>query len=125
MIRYSVLFSLLLLSAALIVLPSGCNDNSTGPSTTQTPNTSVDTLTLTIAMAGNIFTPASPTIAKHTTITRYNNSSITHTSTSNTSVWNTGDIAPGASKTTIYDTPGTFPYHCIYHPMMVGTITVQ
>jgi len=85
----------------------------------------MDTLAITITMAGNVFTPASPTIAKHTTITWYNNSGVTHTSTSHTGVWSTGDIAPGASKTTTFDTPGTFPYHCIYHPMMVGTITVQ
>jgi plastocyanin len=42
-------------------------------------------------------------------------------------VWNTGDMRPGVSSTTVFNTPGTFRFHCIYHSSMgmVGTITVQ
>jgi len=65
------------------------------------------------------------TIQKNTTITWKNNSGVTHTSTSNTGAWDTGDIASGASKTTTFATAGTFSFHCKYHAMMTGTITVQ
>ena len=120
--KFTVLFSLILTSATLLLL-GGCKDNSTNPNNSQPPP--AGSTTTTIALAGNVFTPASPTIAKHTTITWYNNSGVTHTSTSNTGIWDTGDIDAGNSKTTTFDSTGTFPYYCKYHPMMVGTITVQ
>jgi plastocyanin len=54
-----------------------------------------------------------------------NNDSTTHTSTSNGGVWNSGNIAPGGSFKVSFQSTGTFPYHCMIHPNMVGTVTVQ
>jgi plastocyanin len=118
--------ALLSLSGIFMVffLSGGCKDSSTNPTSDQnTVLTSRDTVT--ISMNGNSFNPANPTISKHTSVIWYNNSGVTHTSTSYTNVWSTGDIAPGGSKSTLFDAIGTFSYHCIYHSGMAGTITVQ
>jgi plastocyanin len=121
--RNKNVFYVLIATSAVFLYLNGCKDTSTGPAYTQPVMTGQNTVT--ISMAGSAFSPASQTITRHTTIIWNNNSGITHTSTSNTNVWNTGDIAPGGSATTTFDSTGTYPYHCRYHSMMVGTITVQ
>jgi plastocyanin len=35
-----------------------------------------------------------------------------------------GSIAPGQTFTYTFTSPGTYPYRCIYHPWMVGTVRV-
>jgi len=79
----------------------------------------------TVTMVYTSFSPSSLRIPKGTTVTWKNNDGVSHTSTSNTGIWDTGSIAPGGSSTTRFDTVGTFGYHCTIHPMMTGTITVQ
>jgi plastocyanin len=34
-------------------------------------------------------------------------------------------MAPGASFTQTFSTAGSFPYHCSFHPGMIGTVAVQ
>jgi plastocyanin len=115
--------------AMLILTVAGCNKDSssagtsypTGPATTP-----VVVPTNTILMAGMAFSPTTITVAKGTTITWKNDDGIAHTSTSDTGVWDTGNIPAGGSKTTVFATAGTFPFHCTYHSsMMRGTVTVQ
>jgi plastocyanin len=56
-----------------------------------------------------------------------NNDTMAHTATSDTGVWDTGTIQPGASSNpTPFNSPGTFPYHCSIHgaASMSGTIEV-
>ena len=71
------------------------------------------------------FSPASLTIPVHTTITWVNNSGVTHTATSYTGKFDTGNILNGGQGSFTFDTAGTYQYHCIYHPPMIATITVQ
>lgn len=47
-----------------------------------------------------------------------------HTATSDTGVWDSGDLAPGEQFTRIFDNVGTYPYHCSFHPTMRGTLQV-
>lgn len=81
----------------------------------------------TIVMGPTSFNPATLTVTSGTTITWRNDDSSVHTSTSDNNVWDTGDMRPGVSRTTVFNTPGTFKFHCVYHRAMgmVGTITVQ
>ena len=81
----------------------------------------------TVVMANTAFSPSTMTVPRGTTITWKNNDGIVHTTTSNTGVWNSGDVAPGSSKMVTFNTAGTFPYFCAYHQMMgmTGTIIVQ
>ncbi len=79
----------------------------------------------TVVMSNYAFSPTTVTVAKGTTITWQNNDGVAHTSTSDTGVWDTGNIPSGGSKTTTFDVTGTFPFHCSYHTMMTGKIVVQ
>ncbi len=112
--------ALIILSLAVI----GCKKNySSNPVTP----TGVTATTTTVQMMGTSFSPATITVPVGTTITWKNASNMPHTSTSDNGVWDTGNIAAGASATTKFSTAGTFPYHCTYHVAlgMVGTVVVK
>lgn len=47
------------------------------------------------------------------------------TVTENTGLFDSGVIAPGGSFTYTFTSPGVFGYHCVFHPWMVGTVTVM
>jgi plastocyanin len=47
------------------------------------------------------------------------------TASSDTGVFNSGTIGPGRSFTFMFPSTGTFPYHCNFHPGMVGSVVVQ
>ena len=92
--------------------------SSTGSSGAPPPNT--------VVMMNIAFNPGTLTVSKGTTVTWQNNDGISHTSTSDTGVWDTGNIAGGTSKTATFQNAGTFKYHCAIHgPSMSGTIVVQ
>ena len=121
--------NIVMLAGALMVFMilgvPGCASDSTNPyGTNQTPSNIPPN---TVVMAPGSFNPSSLTIAKGTTITWRNDDAVVHTSTSDSTGWDTGDVPAGASKTTVFNTSGTFKYHCTYHRTMgmVGTITVQ
>jgi len=101
----------------------GCKSDSENPGTSGQSNLPPNT----IAMSASVFSPATITVTAGTTITWQNFDNIVHTSTSDSTGWNTGDIQPGASKTAVFNTQGTFKYHCTYHRAMgmVGTVIVQ
>ncbi len=40
-------------------------------------------------------------------------------------LFDSGDIAPGATFEFTYSARGTYAYHCSIHPSMVGTITLN
>lgn len=71
------------------------------------------------------FSPNPIQIPAGSTVTWLNNTSLTHTATSDTGAWDTGDIASGQTSTAItFSTAGTFAYHCTIHPTMRGSIIV-
>lgn len=81
----------------------------------------------TVVMGSSTFNPATLTVARGTTVTWRNDDGTVHTSTSDNTGWDTGDMPRGATRTTVFNTAGTFKYHCNYHRAMgmVGTIIVQ
>jgi len=119
------MFVVTIAAAIIMVLAaSGCKSDSSyssGPSSNPPPPSTPNT----VSMGGSAFSPASMTISKGTTVTWKNNDSMVHTSTSDTGVWDTGDIGQGESRTTTFNTAGTFKYHCSLHSYMTGTIVVQ
>ena len=48
-----------------------------------------------------------------------------HTTTSDTGVWDSPELAPGATYSRVFSTAGSFPYHCRPHSNMLGTVTVS
>ena len=70
------------------------------------------------------FIPASLTVSVGTKVIWTNNGPSIHTVTSNTGIFNSGNIAVGQKWNYTFNTAGSFPYHCAIHPSMLGTVTV-
>lgn len=64
-------------------------------------------------------------IGVNSTVTWTNNDVAAHTVTSDSAIFDSGNINPGESWTYTFTTPGTYAYHCDYHPWMTGTVIVK
>jgi plastocyanin len=71
------------------------------------------------------FRPGTLTVAKGTRVKWTNKGAVTHTSTSNKGVWDSGSIAPGGTFSRVFKKAGTFKYHCTIHPTMTAKIVVS
>ena len=69
------------------------------------------------------FRPRNLTIARGTVVRWVNHGGRTHTTTSNTSLWD-HTLSPGETFRRRFRRMGTFAYHCSIHPQMTATITV-
>lgn len=63
-------------------------------------------------------------IGVNDTVTWVSHSLASDTVTGINSTLSSGSIAPGASFSYSFTKPGTYPYQCIYHPWMKGTVVV-
>jgi len=70
------------------------------------------------------FSPGNLTRPVNSTVTWYNGDTTTHTVTSDTGVFASPYLTPGASFSFKFTQRGTFPYHCEPHPSMTGTIVI-
>ena len=71
------------------------------------------------------FSPSSLTVSAGTTVTWKNQDAATHTVTSNTGVFDSGDMGTNTTFTWTFTTVGSYPYHCKFHSGMTGTIIVN
>jgi plastocyanin len=118
---------------ALVVLAlvgAGCRSDSSNPyasPTSPSPPSPTNTPANTVLMSGMAFSPATITVSAGTTVTWKNNDGYAHTATSDTGVWDSGNIVGGASASYKFTTAGTYPYNCTYHVAMgmKGTVIVQ
>lgn len=80
----------------------------------------------TITIKDYAFDPDLVTITAGSVVTWTNTSGQNHTVTSDTGdTLNSGPIGPGEPYGNLFDTPGTYTYHCAIHPdRMKGTIIV-
>lgn len=127
----------LTLIAALSVLAVACGSDYSSPSTpsptpapTPAPVQGGASSDITIpmgaeALGSRAFSPGNLEIGAGSTVTWTNTDSVSHTSTSNASGWDSGIIAPGRQFSFTYQNAGTFAYHCAIHPGMTGTVTVR
>ncbi|MDG6909943.1 MAG: cupredoxin domain-containing protein [Nitrososphaerota archaeon] len=65
------------------------------------------------------------TIGKDNTVFWTNGDSAAHTVTSDTGAFNSGNMNSGDTYQFTFTTPGTYTYHCSYHPYMQGTVIVE
>jgi plastocyanin len=71
------------------------------------------------------FSPRSLTLKTGQTVAWVNADTVPHTATSDSGVFKTAVIAPGATSAPItMNSVGVFPYHCEIHPSMKGTVVV-
>ena len=78
----------------------------------------------TVSISGYAFNPSSLNVTTGTTVTWTNNDSVTHTVTSDTNAFTSGDLSPGQTYSYTFNQAGTFAYHCGIHTYMHGTVTV-
>ena len=69
-------------------------------------------------------TQVGPTVTQQPAINWVNHDSLTHHFVSDSARFDTGDITPGGGGWAELNRVGTFPYHCVNHAWMVGTIVV-
>jgi plastocyanin len=68
------------------------------------------------------FQPAELTVHIGETVEWENQDLVSHTTTSNTGVWDSGPLAPDEKFTFVFNALGDFPYHCSFHPEMTGVL---
>jgi plastocyanin len=71
------------------------------------------------------FSPTTLKIKVGTTVTWKNMTMVSHTSTSDSGVWDSGIISPGGTFKFKFTQAGTYTYHCNIHPFMKATIIVS
>ena len=145
--RKLMLAGILLMALSLVLVLAGCS--TTTPAATPTPTpiaspTPAATLTPTpiasptltpittptpahdnVDISGFAFVPSTLTVSVGTTVTWTNNDSVSHTVTSNDNLFESGNLAKGATFSHTFNQKGTFNYHCSIHPSMTGKIIVE
>ena len=77
-----------------------------------------------VSMGAANFAPSQINVSVGDTVVWTNTSSMTHTVTANGGAFTSGTMQPGAVFSRTFTAPGTYSYHCQFHPDMVGTISV-
>lgn len=118
--------------AAAIVAAASCGSSNSSNSTTPTAPTSggnngtpVGIVAGARTMTTTAYSPNPLTINSGTTVTWTNQDSTSHTATSDSGVFSSGNVAPSGQFSFTFANKGTFTYHCTIHPNMVGTVVVQ
>lgn len=89
-----------------------------GPGPTAPAGTSV-------TMAGPRFSPSTIAIKAGQTVRWFNDDAMPHTVTASNRAWDSGNLLPGSSFARRFDSPGSYPYICRYHPWMQGLVVVS
>jgi plastocyanin len=115
------------IAGVLVVFTSGCGSADSGSSPTP-----LATLAATVTIQANArtlstfaFVPNPVTVSSGGAVTWSNTDTTTHDMISDTGIWDSGRIAPGARFDFAFPSKGTFPYHCAIHSGMVGTVVVE
>jgi plastocyanin len=78
----------------------------------------------TVSIKNMAFNPASLSVTAGATVTWTNSDTTIHTVTADDGSFNSGNIAIGATYSRVFNTAGTFSYHCTIHPEMTGKVMV-
>ena len=78
-----------------------------------------------VTIKGFAFQPAALEVAVGTTVTWTNQDTTGHTVTADDASFDSGTVNGGATFSQVFNTAGTFAYHCKIHSSMHGTITVK
>ena len=114
---YAIVFLMIVSSVSLV----SCGKSNGYGSMTTNPPAAANT----VSIANMSFSPANLTVAVGTTVTWTNNDAMDHTVTSDTGLFDSGDISDHKSYSRMFSTAGTYSYHCTIHPGMTGTISVK
>lgn len=139
----------LVLSLSLVLLGAGCasnpqtGQNPDGPATLTQPALTEQEAqptptapaaakpqpakTTSLTIISYQYSPATLKVKRGTKVVVTNKDGVAHTITSDNSGFDSGELNFNESVTidTTTLSPGTYPYHCVYHPNMKGTIVVE
>lgn len=118
--KTSALFKTASMAVALLIsftIFNGCKKTTETPTPTPTANE--------VLMQNSVFSPTTITVTVNTTVKWTNKDSYAHTVTSSTGLFDSGTIAAGGTYSRQFTTVGTFPYKCIFHSNMTGSVIVQ
>jgi plastocyanin len=101
--------------------PAAVLEETTAPDESNTPDPNSTT---TVEIRNNAFIPDQLNVAPGTTVTFVNRDDVPHTATSDNKLFDSGELAPGASYPVVLEGAGTVTYHCYLHPEMRGSIVV-
>jgi plastocyanin len=131
--RKLILAGVLFLALTLIL--SACSGTATTPTSTpaatptpiatSTPTSTPITGQASVNISNFAYVPPTLTVSVGTTVTWTNNDSVAHTVTSNDNLFDSGNLATGATFSYTFEQKGTFNYHCTIHPFMTGKIIVE
>lgn len=100
------------------------------PLTTDAPlsgDTAAASEVVPVAIKSFVYIPETITVPAGASVAWTNQDNAPHTSTGAgeaVSALNSGAIVFSQTFTQEFDTPGTYPYYCVYHPNMLGTVVV-
>jgi plastocyanin len=78
-----------------------------------------------VYIEGMAFTPSTITVTVNATVTWTNKDGMAHTVTSNTDLFDSGSIPANGTYSHTFTTIGSFPYKCLIHSSMTGTVIVN
>ena len=78
-----------------------------------------------VRIVDNAFRPRNLSIARGTVVRWVNRGDRSHTTTSDTRIWDSNILSPGDTFRRRFRRAGTFRYHCEIHTGMTATITVN
>lgn len=116
---------LLLASLVLLAACGGSADSTTAP-TTGTGTPPAPTVTTSVNLSGNAFSPSAIQVSPGAVVTWTNSDSYNHNVTfSSTDVGTVANFATGSRTLTMPAAVGTYAYHCTIHAGMSGTVEVK
>ncbi|MFC1987931.1 cupredoxin family copper-binding protein [Chloroflexota bacterium] len=121
-----------LITVALVLAscaPATTPSTPTTPTTPTSPSTPAPTPTssweVIISISGFDFNPKTIKVSVGTTVKWTNHDSVPHTVTSDSNLFESGNLPGGATFRYTFNKSGTYDYHCVIHPSMRGTIIVE
>ena len=109
---------LIMLTMLLITFSISCQ--ATPPTEEEAVSTATE-----INISGFAFVAATVTVTVGTTVTWTNLDSAAHTVTSETDLFDSGNLARNATFSYSFADRGTFSYYCAIHPSMRGKVIVK
>lgn len=119
-IRKLLASRLAVLSILLIVTGISCQAPAPTPTAPTLTSTSPE-----LNISGFAFVPATFTVAGGTTVTWTNQDDARHDVTSETGIFDSGNLARSATYSYTFAERGTFGYYCTIHPSMRGKVIVE
>jgi plastocyanin len=113
------------LFVALLLAACGSSRSSSSPPPASAAATASRPGAVSVSISGYAFKPATITVPAGTKVTFTNHDQTAHTATSTARAFDTGSVAPGASRGVVLHRPGTYTYYCQFHAFMRATVIVK